>query len=57
MKSKAIRLLLLIDSEKEIVMKKNKFLSLILVVALCILACQSVIAPEKTVRLTVPGCL
>jgi len=38
-------------------MKKNKLLSLVLLVALCIMACQSVIGAEKTVMLTVPGCL
>jgi len=42
---------------KDIIMKKNKFISLVVWVAFCIMACQSVIGAEKTVMLNVPGCL
>ena len=38
-------------------MKKNKLLYLILFTAFCIMACQSIIGAEKTVRFAVPGCL
>ena len=37
-------------------MRKNKFLSIVVLLFFCFVACQSAIAGEKTVKLTVPGC-
>ena len=37
-------------------MKKKKFLSVLVLVAFCLVALQSAGAAEKTVTLTVPGC-
>jgi hypothetical protein len=37
-------------------MKKNKFLSIVVLLTFCFISCQSAIAEEKTVKLTVPGC-
>ena len=38
-------------------MKKNRFLSLVLLAMVCtVITCQSAYAEEKTVKLSVPGC-
>ena len=37
-------------------MRKNKFLSIVFLLFFCFIACQSAMAEEKTIKLTVPGC-
>ena len=54
--SKKVGFIFSTQSRKEGVMKKNKYLPVVLLVTFCIVACQSAIADEKTVKLTVPGC-
>lgn len=37
-------------------MRKKKFFSIVVLLTFCFIACQSAMAGEKTVKLTVPGC-
>jgi PBP1b-binding outer membrane lipoprotein LpoB len=37
-------------------MRKKKLFSIVVLLAFCFITCQSAMAGEKTVKLTVPGC-